>query len=240
MSRFLSATLAATALATLAFAQDPAKQQLQEKLAAVKQPMPANPANLRQSAWTETTQISLKGEVKKTDQKQCLYGNDGKVQKTPIAGAPPPPPKADSGRGGRRGGGKLKQEIVENKVDDMKEYMGKVAALVHQYVPPDPQKMQAAFQSGKATLDKATGTLTFNDYNLPGDKLTLAFDPAAKKLTSVNVASYLDKKDDAVTLVATFASLADGTSYNSQSVLDAKAKQIQVKITNASHRKAGQ
>ena len=122
----------------------------------------------------------------------------------------------------------------------MKDYMEKVAALVHQYVPPDSQKMQAAFQAGKASLDKATGTLTFNDYNLPGDKLTLAFDPAAKKLTSVNVASYLDKKDDAVTLAATFASLADGTNFLSRTVLDAKAKQIQVKIDNSGHRKAGQ
>ena len=38
----------------------------------------------------ETTTISMKGEVKKQEQKQCYYGADGKVQKTPVAGAAPP------------------------------------------------------------------------------------------------------------------------------------------------------
>lgn len=34
----------------------------------------------------------------------------------------------------------MKKEIVEKKVDEMKDYMQQVAALIHQYVPPDPQK----------------------------------------------------------------------------------------------------
>ena len=37
----------------------------------------------------------MKGEVKKQEQKQCYYGADGKVQKTPLAGAAQPAPKKE-------------------------------------------------------------------------------------------------------------------------------------------------
>ena len=75
----------------------------------------------------------MKGEVKKQEQKQCYYAADGKVQKTPLAGAAPPAPKKEEqARGGRRGGGgRVKEAVIENKVDDLKDYMERVAALVH-------------------------------------------------------------------------------------------------------------
>src|SRR4249920_2218051 len=137
LKSLLALTVAALLLTTLS-AQGPSPQ---EKITALKESLAANQAALKQYSWIETTAISMKGEVKKQEQKQCYYGADGKVQKTPVAGAAPkpasPPPS-----GGRRGG-RVKQNIVENKVDEMKEYMASVAALVHQYVPPDPKKIQA-------------------------------------------------------------------------------------------------
>jgi hypothetical protein len=62
--------------------------ELQQKLAAVKQAAAANQQQLRQYQWTETTQVTLKGDAKPSSQKLCQYGPDGQVQKTPI-GAPP-------------------------------------------------------------------------------------------------------------------------------------------------------
>src|SRR5206468_3015647 len=91
----------------------------QDRAAALKQSLARNQAALRQYTWVETTEISLKGEVKKQEQKQCSYGADGKVQKTLIPGAPAVQPPQESG-GGRRGG-RLKEKVVENKVDDMKD-----------------------------------------------------------------------------------------------------------------------
>ena len=193
---------------------------------------------MRQYSWVETTQISLKGEVKKTEQKQCSYGADGKVQKTPIPGAAPEKPAASSGGGGRRGGGRLKEAIVENKVEDMKEYLAKVAALVQEYVPPDAQKIQAAQAAGNVTVQ--AGTLAVKNCLKMGDSLSIGLDATAKKLSSYNVASYVEKpKDDPVTLTVTFALLPDGTSYPQQVLLDVKAKDLQVKITNSGHKKAG-
>ena len=59
--------------------------QLADKLAALKQSLAQNQQNLHHYQWTETTQITLKGEPKPPKQSLCQYGPDGQVQKTPIA-----------------------------------------------------------------------------------------------------------------------------------------------------------
>jgi hypothetical protein len=217
----------------------------QEKVAALKESLAQNQASLKTYSWTETTQISLKGEVKKQEQKQCQYGPDGKVQKTPVPGAEPPSePQQQQTVGRERRGGVLKKEIVEKKVGEMKDYMQQVAALVHQYVPPDPQKIQAAQAAGNvATQPGQQGlvTLTIKNYVKDGDSLALGFDSAAKKIRSYDVSSYLKSpKDDPVKLAVNFASLPDGTNYAQQSVVDAPGKNIQVKVTNSDYKKAGQ
>src|SRR5262245_37756156 len=83
----------------------------QEKIAAFKESMAKNHAALRQYTWTETTDISLKGSDKKHEEKQCQYGADGKVQKTPIGGGDE---KAPSGGGGDRRGGAVKKIVAKN------------------------------------------------------------------------------------------------------------------------------
>ena len=235
--------LLAVLLAPVAPAQD-AKAALQQKAAALKESLAANQKALQQYTWIETTQISMKGEVKKTEQKQCKYGTDGKVVKTDMPGTAPAPAPASpsSGGGGRRGGrgGAVKQKVVENKVDDLKDYMADVSALVKQYVPPDKEKIQASIQAQKAALDKENAgiaELAFSDYNLPGDRLALSFNTAQKAIAAVNVNTYLGKDKDAVTLAVRYAGLPDGTNYPAETVLDAKAKQIQVKITNSGYKK---
>ena len=134
----------------------------------------------------------------------------------------------------------VKQTIVENKVEDLKEYMEKVAALVHEYVPPNPQKIQAVQTAGNmSTQPSGSGAvLSLKDYNKPGDLLAIGFDPAAKKFLSYKVTSYVEKpKEDDVTLAVTFTGLPDGTNYPGQVVLDAPAKKVQVKITNSDYKK---
>jgi hypothetical protein len=57
-------------------------------------------------------------------------------------------------------------------------------------------------------------------------------------MRSYNVSSYVKKpKEDDVTLAVTFASLSDGTTYPQQVLLDVKAKEIHVKVTNADYKK---
>jgi hypothetical protein len=234
-------TLAVLSLGA-ALAQEPdvvgAKQ---EKIAALKQSLTANQAALRQYTWTETTQISMKGEVKKQERKQCQYGPDGKVQKTSLQGASQP--QEQPGSSGRRRGGALKKAIIAKKVGEMKDYMQRVAALIHEYAPPDPAKIQTAAAAGNVAVTQAQAVSTINikSYLKQGDSITLAFDGTAKRIVSYNVDSYLDKpKDDAVTLVVNFAQLPDGTNYVQQCVLDATGKKIGVTVTNSDYKKLSQ
>jgi hypothetical protein len=228
-------------LAPLAHSQDAAGAK-QQKIAALKESLAKNKAALKQYTWVEMTQISMKGEIKKTEQKQCQYGPDGTVQKTDIPGAAPAQ-QQESGGGRRRRGGAIKKEIVEKKVGELKDYMGRVKALIQNYVPPDPQKIQAAVAAGNLSVQPNAGVtkITIKDYLKQSDSLAIGFDSAAKKMASYNVNSYLDNpKDDPVTLAVTFASLPDGTSYTQRTVLDAAAKNIQVTVTNSDYRKLGQ
>ena len=148
--------------------------ELQQKLAAVKQAVAENQQKLHQYQWTETTQLALKGDAKPPKQSMCQYGPDGKVVKTPIG----PPPAAPNG-------GRLKQRVIEKKTEEMKDYMGQVKTLLALYVPPDPQRMQQAFQSGKVSLNPSPGTgvneIVFKDYAQAGDQMTLSFDAATKR-----------------------------------------------------------
>jgi hypothetical protein len=204
--------------------------ELQEKLAAVKQAAAENKQKLRQYQWTETTQLTLKGDAKPPTKNSCLYGPDGKVQKTPI-GPPPEPPS----------GGRMKQKVIEKKKAEMKDYMQDVKAVLGMYVPPDPQKMQAAFQAGKVSLNPASGAvnLIFTDYAQPGDKMTLTFDTATKKISGLNINTYMGEEKDAVTLQVRMGSLPDGTNYEQQTVLNATAKQLVVTTTNSNYQKLG-
>jgi len=204
--------------------------ELQRSDAAVKQTVGENQQRLRQYQWIETTQPTLKGDPKPESQKLCQYGPDGLVQKTPI-GAPPP---ASSG-------GRLKQRIVENKKEEMADYMGDVKGLLSMYVPPDPQKMDMAFRVGKAALNPVGGVvnLVFRDYAVPGDQMTLSFDTAAKKVIALSVNTYMGDAKDAVTLQVQMGSLPDGTNYVQQTILNASAKQLVVTTTNANYQRVG-
>jgi hypothetical protein len=203
---------------------------LQEKLAAVKQAATDNQQRLRQYQWIETTQLTLKGDTKPPSQKLCQYGPDGQVQKNAI-GAPPEQPS----------GGRLKQRVVAKKKAEMGDYMDDVKAVLSMYVPPDPQKMQQAYQAGKVSLNPAGNILSliFTDYAQPGDRMTLAFDTNSKKIISLDVNTYMGDAKDAVTLQVQMAALPDGTSYAQQTVLSATAKQLVVTTTNANYQKLG-
>jgi hypothetical protein len=203
-----------------------------EKLAAVKQSVAENQQKLHGYQWKETTQLTLNGDPKPPSQSACMYGPDGKVQKTPLT-APPPPPS----------GGRMKQRVIAKKKEEMKDYMGEVKILLAKYVPPDPQSMQQAFQSGKVSLvpNPSSGVtqMVFKDYALPGDQMTLSFDTAAKKISTVKVNTYMDDPKDVVTLAVQFASLPDSTNYVQQSVLDATAKKLVVTTTNSDYQAIG-
>ena len=212
----------------------------QDQVAALKQSLQQGMALARKYEWVETTIISLKGEEKARKQNRCYYGADGKVQKISLDAAPAAE-KEQGGRAGRRGGGKVKEKIVENKKDEMKEYMERAAALIHTYVPPNPEKIQAAKEAKRVAVNPQAGgkaQIVVSQYLLPGDSLTLDLDTASSRLLSLGVKSYLDKPEDTVTLAVTMNTLPDGALYAAQTTLEAKAKNITVVIQNSGHKPA--
>jgi len=216
---------------SLVWAQEFSQEKLETWLAAVKASIAQSQEALRQYTWVESTEISLKGDVKSLKQNECRYGPDGTVQKTPSTA----PPEQKKKRG-------LRGKIAENKKEELGDYMERAASLVKRYVPPDPSRMQSAVRAGKGTLQSTPEgkvVLTFRDYDRLGDEFTLTFDGPGHRIDGVNVRSYLAEPEDAVGLTLTFSNLPDGTNYLSQSLLDAPAKKVQVKTTNFGHQRLG-
>jgi hypothetical protein len=204
--------------------------ELQQKLMALKQSAAQNKQRLHQYQWVETQQITLKGEQKPQKVFQCSYGPNGQIQKIPMGEQAPPPEK--------RG---LRGRIVEKKTDEMKDYMQQVQSLLSMYVPPNANLIQQAMQKHNVSIDKTLGSgvteLVFKNYAKTGDQMTLGFDATAKKIATINVNTYMDNPQDAVTLSVQMASLPDGTNYSAQTNLNATAKQIQVMTTNSNYAK---
>jgi hypothetical protein len=171
--------MAVVTLTLAAFSQPANAQDLQQKLAAVKQAAAANAEALRAYTWLEKTEILLKGELKATKVDSCRYGPDGKVQKTPVV-QPPPPEK-------KRG---LKGKIVANKTAEMKEELQATTALIQEYVPPAPDRIQVVMNAGTASLAQAGPqrvAFIFPGYVKAGDALTVTFDKAITTLQQIDV-----------------------------------------------------
>lgn len=222
----------AVAAFSLVASRPAAAQDLKQKLAAAKEAAAKNAQALRSYTWLEKTELSLKGEVKNTKVDSCRYGPDGNVQKTPVV-KPAPQEK-------QRG---LKGKIVAKKTGEMKEELESAVALVQRYVPPSPDKIQVVINAGTASISQAGPealTLTFPGYEKAGDALKLTFDSAVKALRQVNVATWLEKPDEPVTLSATMQSLPDGLNYPGAIVLSIPSSNIEVRITKSNYQKLAQ
>jgi hypothetical protein len=203
--------------------------ELQEKLAAIKQSSAKNKQALAHYTWVEQQTISLKGEVKKTEQFQVRIGPDGQQQKTPLNPQAPPEPS----------GGRVKRRIVEKKTEEFQEYGQQIAALGKQYAPLDPQKLQQAYQQGNVSMqpngEAGTVSLIIKSYLKPNDSVMLVYDPQQKAIQSTQVASYLSAPNDAVTIAVHFAKLSDGTNHIATMQVNGVSKQLAVAIQNSGY-----
>lgn len=232
-SMFLGVALAAAMCGSAAFAQTTGAMQglVKQRLADIKASAAQNQRRLHDYTWTETSEITVDGRTLPPRVSNCRYGTDGKIQKTPVAGT----------TGSKTNqGGLLRRRIIEKKKAEIKGYMTQVERVIRLYVPPNPQKLQQAFQEKKATFERNDGLvdLTFRNYALNGDVMTLGFDPAARRIRTLAVHSYVGTPADTLNLGVDFASLPDGTNHPSRTTLDAPAKGIHVVNTNSNYRKS--
>src|SRR5580704_7974997 len=116
-------------------------QELQERVAEMKEAAAKNKQAMAQYTWVEQINISLKGEQKKQEHFQVRLGPDGKPQKTSLD--PPAEPPS---------GGRLKKHIVEKKKEEYKEYAEQMKVLAQQYIPPDKEMIQQAYAQGNISI----------------------------------------------------------------------------------------
>ena len=204
-------------------------QELQERVAELKESMAKNKMSLAQYTWVEQINISLKGELKKQEHFQVRLGPDGKPQKTSLD--PPAEPPS---------GGRLKKHIVEKKKEEYKEYAEQMKVLAQQYIPPDKEMIQQAYAQGNISIIPGGGLpseikLVFHNYVKPQDSMTLIFDKAQKQLLSLQIASYMDDPKDAMTLTVEFSRLPDGTNHVSNVTMNGVSKQLNLATQNSNY-----
>lgn len=202
-----------------------------DRVAAIKASLQKDHAALMGYEWVETTTMSMKGEVKSKKQATCHYGPDGKVVKVAIGDQP----EAEKKKG-------IRGKVVENKKEEISDYMTKAAAAIKTYIPPDPAKLQASKTAGKAlfsVLDPGKrGRVDFKDYNVPGDQLGIDVDLVNNKLLGLQVTTMVEGGKEPVAFQAQYASLEDGTSYIAKTTLDAKEKGVTIVVENSGYKKA--
>jgi hypothetical protein len=217
------------------FSASAQNQELQQRVADIKQAAAKNKQALAKYTWVEQVTISLKGEQKKQEHFQVRLGPDGKPQKTSLD---PPPAQTSADQGGRRG--RLKERVVAKKTEEYKDYAEQMKALAQQYVPPSGTLLEQAYQKGNISLSPQAGApnevqLAVHNYLKPQDSLTLVFDKTQKALTRVQVASYMSDPKDAMNLTVQFANLPDGTNHVSNLVIDGVSKQLNIAIQNSNY-----
>jgi hypothetical protein len=203
--------------------------ELQQRVAEIKAETVSNKQALMSYNWTEQVTISLKGDVKKVQHYQVRLGPDGKPQKTSLD--PPPPPPS---------GGRLKQKVVANKTEEYTDYAESMKALAQQYVPPDGDLLQQAYAQGNIMLGPVAGApsqiqLVIKNYLKPGDSMTIVFDRAQKAILGLQISTYMDGPNDAMTLTVQFNRLPDGTNHVASVVMNGVSKQLNIATQNANY-----
>jgi len=202
----------------------------QDHVAALRANLQKSIAELHTYQWVQTTVVSIKGDEKSRTADTCFYGPDGTIQKTPLGGEPESAGKKPRGIRGR---------IAERKKEDISDSMKSAIALVKEYVPPDPAKIQAAKDAGKLSVAPAgtSGVLNIviKDYLKQGDSMTLVVDSSKDLLTEVKVASYTDKASDTVNMAIQFGVFTNMTVYPEKITLDVAKESVGVVITNSNY-----
>ena len=208
-----------------------AQAEMKETIDMIKKNLTDSKANLVNYEWLETTTTSLKGEQKSVKQNQCYYSVDGKLTKVETGGG-----TQEKAKGGIRG------RVIANKKEDMADYIKACIDKVQTYLPPDAAKLQQIYGAGKTSIQVLEPgkkfKLSFPDYNVKGDILSISVDKANQKLMALEVNTYVDNPKEKVVFNVTYSDLPDGTQYAGSTTLDAVAKELKIVIVEGGFKKA--
>ena len=87
----------------------------------------------------------------------------------------------------------LRGKILDHKKEEISDSAKEAVALVKQYVPPDPSRIQAAKEAGNLSVvpPNAEGNvqLVVKNYLKAGDSLTVDMNAIVNRLTGVSVST---------------------------------------------------
>ena len=226
----LLAVLVAVMVGTFALPVAAEEPTPSERVVALKAHLEESQAVLRQYEWLETTIVSVDKMEKSCSQQRVSYNADGTVRKVPVE---VPVPQNNMRGVCEKGAAPKKQEVTG--------YMQDAVHLVHQYIPLNPNGLQAVTKDGTLTFivtEQATrGQLTIRDFLVKGDRVDLTMDLTNNRPLSLNISSYLDSEQDPLTLTSTLGSLYGSATFSRETVLEAKKKKLKVIVKNSEYRK---
>jgi hypothetical protein len=213
----------------------PTAQTPESRIEVVKQSLAASKNALKQYEWMETVSLSVGGEDKGKQQSRCYRDAEGTRQKTAIA---PAGAKEEEKKRGLRG------RAAEKKKGELDATLKTVTQLVHQYVPLDPVKIQAAKDEGNVSVslpaDDNRVRITIKNYLQPGDEVALTVDVTTNAVKAVSVTTAMAKeKGEKSPVVAkvTYGALPDGTLYPAKEAVEVSAESLKMDIENTGHKK---
>jgi hypothetical protein len=227
--RLLDVFIAIVCWTALAVGQD---LELQQRVVEMKQAAAMNKQELMQYTWQEQVNIILKGEQKKQEHFQVQLGPDGKPQKISL----------DPPAGTEPKGGPLVRHIVEKKKEEYKEYADQIKELIQQYVPPEKDLLEQAFQRGNIIIGPAPGAegqyrMVISNYIKKGDKMTFVIDNAQKSLASISIASYMDDPGDAVNVSVQYGRIPGGPNHVASETINGVKKELTIQTQNTNYQK---
>jgi hypothetical protein len=193
-----------------------------------------NGKKLKQYNYLQKTEVFFKGNLRTTKLARVHYDS---VTGEKISEPMETQPAATEPQGGRRRVlGEIKERKIEEKKDEMKEYVERLTGLMSQYLPPNSDRIKAAM-SRALIMPPADGVakVTLPDYLKAGDKMSLTLDSTSKTLTQILVNSMLDS--DPVSFQVNFNKLPDGTNYPSLTSIDSPAKELRIQVSTSDYRK---
>jgi len=199
--------------------------------AALTEKVAENSRKLKQYTYKQTTQVYLRGELRRTQVAQVHYDSSGEKVLVPQESPDAQPAQAQARR---RLGGRIIEKKIEEQKDEMKEYVERLVGLVGQYLPPNPERLKAAAPNAQTSMSESgDARIALKGYLKPGDMMTLAVDPSSKQLNQIVINSTLD--EDPVSFVVNFARLKDGTNYPSLTTVQSPAKQLELRVITSDY-----
>jgi hypothetical protein len=216
-------------LTTVGFA-NAQSNDLQEDVNLIKKNLVESKEKVKKYEWIETITAFVNGEQKSVKQNQCYYSVDGQLTKVATGGTTP----AAKNPPGIRG------KIVENKKEEMGDYIEAALNKIKTYIPPNPETLQKIYAGGNVGIKILEPgkkfKIEFPDYSQKGDMVSISLDKANKLLMGYSVSTFVEGPSDPVSLIITLKTLPDGTSYPAEITFNSTSKNVKIVLTNSGYK----